>query len=137
MRRKLATLTAAENKRWEQLFSCAVNSGYAHQRAVNSLLELAVYTPELRAAIPDAELSVPMNQVPALFRAAITEQKVNRRNPRRQETAILETALTLLEQAKSEDRTPEQEEFYSALTWECVGAGVFRVKYVPGSVTVN
>jgi hypothetical protein len=33
MRRKLATLTSAENKRWEWLFSWAVNGGYAQLAA--------------------------------------------------------------------------------------------------------
>jgi hypothetical protein len=33
MRRNLAALTAAENKRWEQLFSWAVNSGYTQRAA--------------------------------------------------------------------------------------------------------
>jgi hypothetical protein len=100
-----------------------------HQKAVNSLLELTVFTHSLRAAIPDAELSVPLNQVPALFRAAIREQKAAARNPYRDETAILETALALLEHAK-------QDEFYSALafTWE---AGQVRVRYAPENLTVN
>ena len=33
MKRKLATLTAAENKRWEWLFSWAVNNGYTQRAA--------------------------------------------------------------------------------------------------------
>jgi hypothetical protein len=33
MRRKLATLTIAENKRWEWLFSWAVNNGYTQRAA--------------------------------------------------------------------------------------------------------
>ena len=33
MRRKLATLTTAENKRWEWLFSWAANNGYTQAAA--------------------------------------------------------------------------------------------------------
>jgi hypothetical protein len=33
MRRKLAALTSAENKRWEWLFSWAVNNGYTQSAA--------------------------------------------------------------------------------------------------------
>ena len=33
MRRKLTALTVAENKRWEQLFSWAVNCGYTQRAA--------------------------------------------------------------------------------------------------------
>jgi hypothetical protein len=33
VRRKLATLTSAENKRWEWLFSWAVNSGHTQHAA--------------------------------------------------------------------------------------------------------
>jgi hypothetical protein len=117
--------------------SAVRNTQTIHQKAVNSLLELSVFTPKLRAAVPDAELSVPLHKVPALFRAAIKEQKTNRRSPYRQETAILETALALIEHAKGENRTPEQEEFYSALTFECTGEETFRVTYAPENVTVN
>jgi hypothetical protein len=105
-----------------------------HQRAICSLLELSISTPEVQAI---AELSVPMSKVPALFRAAIKEQKATRRNPYREETAILETALALIEHAKGENRTPEQDEFYSALEFDRKGPQVFRVKYVPENVTVN
>ena len=33
MRPKLAALTPAEDYRWEQLFSSAINSGYSEKRA--------------------------------------------------------------------------------------------------------
>jgi len=107
-----------------------------HQKAVNALLEISVVTPECRAAMLESQFSVPVSQVPALFRAAIKEQKATRRSPYRQETAILETALFLLELATDENRTPEQEEFYSALAFDGTGKA-FRVKYEPEHVTVN
>jgi hypothetical protein len=108
-----------------------------HQRAVNALLEIAVTTPECRAAMSESQFSIPLSQVSALFQAAIKEQKAARRKTYRDETAILETALALFEHAKDENRTPEQEEFYSALAFECTGKQTFRVKYEPQNVTVN
>ncbi|HWY08221.1 MAG TPA: hypothetical protein VNY24_15275 [Candidatus Acidoferrales bacterium] len=109
-----------------------------HQRAVGALLEVAVFTPELCAKLPEMESSVPRSQVPALFRAAIEEQKGKRgRNEHEEETAILEHALMLLEQAPDEGRTPEQEEFFAALAFASLGNLKFRVKYAPENVTVN
>lgn len=117
--------------------SPAVRTHTTHQKAVNALLEMAIFTADVRAAMPDAELTVPRSQVPALFRAAIEEQKAARRNPYREETAILQTALMLLEQAGDENRTPTQDEFFSALTFGHEGERTFRVRYVPENVTVN
>ena len=108
-----------------------------HQKAVNALLEISVVTPECRAAMLESQFSVPVSQVPALFRAAIKEQKATRRRLYRQETAVLETALALLEDAEGENRTPEQEEFYSALAFDSTEKETFRVKYEPEHVTVN
>ena len=65
------------------------------------------------------------------------EQKAAARNPYRDETAILETALALLEHAKDENRTPEQDEFYSALAFECTEEETVRVKYEPEYGSVN
>jgi hypothetical protein len=121
----------------ETNISAVRNTQSVHQKAVNALIELAIFPPECRASMPELQFSVPVNQVPALFRAAIKEQKATRRSPYREETAILETALTLLDHAKDENRTPEQEEFYSALAFECTGKQTFRVKYEPEHVTVN
>jgi hypothetical protein len=105
-----------------------------HQRAVYALLEISV---DLCMGIPEAERILPLNQAPALFRAAIKEQMAARRNPFPEETAILETALTLLEDSKGEIRTPEQEEFYAALTFKWLAEHTFRVRYAPENVTVN
>jgi hypothetical protein len=107
-----------------------------HQRAVNALLEMSL---TLYAA--DLEPIAPHRQVPALFRLALDVHKAQvatRGEDRYQEEfAILEVALTLLEQAKDENPTPEQIEFYSSLTWECVGEQIFRVKYAPENTVVN
>jgi hypothetical protein len=108
-----------------------------HQRAVNALLEMSLII--LYAA--DLEPIAPHHQVPALFRLAIDVHKaqVTTRGEDRyqEEFAILEVAHTLLEQAKDENPTPEQIEFYSSLTWECVGDQIFRVKYAPENTVVN
>ena len=121
----------------ETNISAVRNTQTVHQKAVNALIEIAVTTPECRAAMSESQFSIPLSQVSALFRAAIKEQKATRRKTYRDETAILETALALLEHAKDENRTPEQEEFYSALAFECTGKQTFRVKYEPQNVTVN
>jgi hypothetical protein len=97
-----------------------------HQKAIDALLEMSLNLCGL-----DAPRTYPQSQVPALFRAAIKEQKTSRRNPYPQETAILETALAMFEHA-----TSEQEEFYSALAFAREG-NVFRVNYEPEHVTVN
>jgi hypothetical protein len=103
-----------------------------HQQAIHALLELGLSTLEFRAAFPDVEPSVPRSQVPALFRAAIAVP-----DPYREETAILETALMLLEHAKDENRTPEQEEFYSTLAFKWEADHTFRVLYAPGNLRIN
>jgi hypothetical protein len=100
---------------------------------VNALVEVAVFTPELLAAT-NAELTVQRKDVPALLRAAIEERG---QNEHEEETAIFEHTLMLLEQAPDENRTPEQEEFISALAFWLDGARTIRVKYAPENVTVN
>ena|SRR6267143_4900382 len=105
-----------------------------HQKAVDSLIEIAV------SSICGADLgewSVPPSQVPALFRAAIKEMKPKGdKNPYREETAILEVALPLLEQAKDENWTPELKEFVTALACRYEN-GKMRMRYAPENVTVN
>ena len=133
-----ANLSAVSPSKSQQSVSLVDLKQTVHQKAVNALIEMAVITPECRAGMPESQFSVPVSQIPALFRAAIKEQKAVRRNPFPKETAILEIALTLLENAKDEKRTPEQEEFYAALVIvECTGKQTFRVKYEPEYVTVN
>jgi hypothetical protein len=132
-----ANLSAVSPSKRQQSVNLVDLKQTVHQKAINALIEIAVVTPECRAAMSESQFSVPVSQVPALFRAAIKEQKATRRNPYRDETAILETALALLEHAKGENHTREQEEFYSTLAFECTGKQTFRVKYEPENVTVN
>jgi hypothetical protein len=132
-----ANLSAVSPSKHHQSVNVVDLKETVHQKAVNALLEIALVTPECRAAMSESQFSVPVSQVPALFRAAIKEQKATRRSPYRQETAILETALSLLELATDENRTPEQEEFYSALAFNSTGKETLRVTYEPEDVTVN
>src|SRR5260370_30216766 len=98
-----------------------------HQKAVDSLIEIAVST----CCDLNGEWSVPLSQVPALFRAAINEMKPKGdKNPYREETAILEVALPMLEQAKDENWTPELKEFVTALACRYEN-GKMRMRYAP------
>lgn len=108
----------------------------SHQKAMIALVEIAVFTPELRASIPDAEPSVSYDQIPALFRRAIKEHATRGEERYKEEVAILKHALMLLEQGGDETtRTPEQEKFYESLAWWSDNG--LRVKYEPMNVTVN
>jgi hypothetical protein len=97
----------------------------AHQQAVNALVEMSLSLCGL-----DAPRTYPQIQIPALFRAAIREQRFLHHNPYSEEAAILETALALLEHPS------ELEEFCSALAFWIEG-NLVRVKYDPENVTVN
>ena len=108
-----------------------------HQRAVNALAEVAVFKPELSAAV-NAVPTMPRNMVPVLFRIVIEDtRKSDGVNEYPQETAILEHTLMLLEQAPDESRTPEQEEFFAALSFRLDAERMIRVRYAPQNVTVN
>jgi hypothetical protein len=95
-----------------------------HQRAVRLLVETA-----LSGGLSglNLERTYHPNEVPSLIRLAIEEQKT--RNSCPHETAILESALALLEQARG-GRTQELEDFYSSLAaW--IEDAKMRVKYPP------
>jgi hypothetical protein len=105
-----------------------------HQAAVNSLLELT-----MAGAWPDTPVVVPFDQVPALFRAVVEQDKVaGSRNPYPSETDLIEYALMLIDRngGDANIRTPEQEEFYSALLLGFVD-GQHRVSYSPSNVTIH
>jgi hypothetical protein len=105
-----------------------------HQAAVNSLLELS-----MAGAWPDEPVVVPFDQVPALFRAAVEQDKsAGSRNPYPEETDLIEIALMLIDRNGGDAtiRTPEQEEFYSALLLGFVD-GQHRVRYSPSNVTIH
>jgi hypothetical protein len=99
-----------------------------HQAAVYSLFELSV------AADPPER---PFDQVPALFRAAVEQDKAaGSRNPYPLETDLIELALMLIDRngGDANIRTPEQEEFYAGLVFEGIPA---RVRYSPENVTIH
>ena len=106
----------------------------SHQAAVNSLVELS-----MAGAWPDEPVVVPFDQVPALFRAAVEQDKAaGSRNPYPVETDLIEYALMLIDRNGGDAtiRTPEQEEFYSALLLGFVD-GQHRVSYSPENVTIH
>jgi hypothetical protein len=106
----------------------------SHQAAVNSLVELS-----MAGAWPDEPVVVPFDQVPALFRAAVGQDKAaGSRNPYPEETDLIELALMLIDRngGDANIRTPEQEEFYSALLLGFVD-GQHRVSYSPSNVTIH
>jgi hypothetical protein len=105
-----------------------------HQAAVNSLVELS-----MAGAWPDEPVVVPFDQVPALFRAAVEQDKaVGSWNPYSEETDLIDYALTLIDRngGDANIRTPEQEQFYSALLLGFVD-GQHRVSYSPSNVTIH
>ena len=106
----------------------------SHQAAVNSLVELS-----MAGAWPDEPVVVPFDQVPALFRAAVEQDKAaGSRNPYPEETDLIEYALMLIDRNGGDAyiRTPEQEEFYSALLLGFVD-GQHHVSYSPSNVTIH
>jgi hypothetical protein len=105
-----------------------------HQAAVNSLLELS-----MARAWPDAPVAVPFDQVPALFRAVVEQDKAaGSRNPYPKETDLIEHALMLIDRNGGDAtiRTPEQEQFYADLAFR-FDDDQFRVRYSPKNVTVH
>ena len=105
-----------------------------HQTAVNSLLELS-----MAAHWPDAPVAVPFDQVPALFRAAVEQDKAaGSQNPYPAETDLIEHALMLIDRngGAATVRTPEQEQFYADLVFRFEDEQ-FRVAYSPENVTVH
>ncbi len=105
-----------------------------HQAAVNSLVELS-----MAGDWPDEPVVVPFDQVPALFRAAVEQDKAaGSRNPYPEETDLIEYALMLIDRngGDANIRTPEQEEFCSALLLGFVD-GQHRVSYSPSNVTIH
>jgi hypothetical protein len=99
-----------------------------HQAAMHSLFELSVAADE-----PER----PFDQVPALFRAAIEQDKAaGSRNPYPEETDLIELALMLIDRngGDANIRTPEQEQFYADLAF---GGETARVRYSPENVTVH
>lgn len=110
----------------------------AHQVAVNSLVELAISTPDFCKKFPNTEPTIPFEQVPAFFRLAIEEAKAGSPSQHRDETAILECALMLIEQngGDANIRTAEQEEFYADVLVRRENEE-FHVSYSPSNVTVN
>jgi hypothetical protein len=106
----------------------------SHQAAVNCLVELS-----MAGAWPDEPVVVPFDQVPACFRTAIEQDKAaGSRNPYPVETDLIEYALMLIDRngGDANIRTPEQEEFYSALLLGFVD-GQHRVSYSPSNVTIH
>jgi hypothetical protein len=102
---------------------------------VNSLLELA-----MAAHSPDGPVAVPFEDVPALFRTAIDEAKAaGGRNPRPEETDLIEHALMLIDRNGGDAtvRTPEQEQFYADLLMSWDANGQVRITYSPSNVTVH
>jgi hypothetical protein len=103
-----------------------------HQAAVNSLLELS-----MAGRWPDTPVAVPFDLVPALFRAAVEQDKAaGSRNPYPGETDLIEHALMLIDRNGGDAtiRTPEQEQFYADLAF---GDFPVRVRYSPENVTVH
>jgi len=91
----------------------------SHQLAVSALLELGCCR-----AIPEGERAFPLAAIPSIFRAALSGD--NTQYP--QERAILEHALTLLEEANGDKRAPEMREFFAALLFRMEN-GAVRVRY--------
>lgn len=103
-----------------------------HQAAVNSLLELSV-----SADGPDESVAVPFDQVPALFRAVVEQDKAaGSQNPHPGETDLIEYALMLIDRngGDANIRTPELEQFYADLAF---GDFPVRVRYSPENVTIH
>jgi hypothetical protein len=102
-----------------------------HQAAVYSLFELSA------AADPPER---PFDQVPALFRAAVEQDKAaGTRNPYPVETDLIELALMLIDRngGDANIRTPEQEEFYAGLAFPLDSRETARVRYSPENVTIH
>jgi hypothetical protein len=102
-----------------------------HQAAVNSLLELSVEHP------PGAPLAVPFEEVPALFRTAIQEDRTA--GTHSEETDLIEHALMLIDRNGGDAtiRTPDQEQFYADLLMSWDADGQVRITYSPSNVTVH
>ena len=117
----IAALTRVAARR-----GCISTSDESHQRAIEALLETALS--EGLSGL-DLERTYHPDEVPSLIRLAIEEQKT--RNSYPHETAILESALALLEHPS------ELHKFCSALAFTSQGNQVFRVTYDPETVAVN
>jgi hypothetical protein len=103
----------------------------SHQAAVYSLFELSVGADE-----PER----PFEQVPALFRAAVEQDKAaGSRNPYPEETDLIEHALMLIDRngGDANIRTPEQEQFYADLVMSLDADEQSRVGYSPSNVTIH
>jgi hypothetical protein len=106
-----------------------------HQAAVNSLVELSLTAAGMKGAV-----SLPFDQVPALFRTAIGEAKAaRRRNRYAGESDLIEHALLLIERngGDANIRTLELEQFYSDLVMSFDADGQVRVSYSPSNVAIH
>jgi hypothetical protein len=100
-----------------------------HQKAVNALVDASMYY-VLHDKIPNARMSVPYRQIPALFRRAIKEGRGDG-----EERAILECWLALGGTAL--EPTPAQREFYESLALSLDSHEHIRIKYDPQNVTIQ